>query len=164
MREKSKRELRRHITKTKSTFLARVIVTMDSYRSGRVHAITRSPLIKRSMNKSVNGKIPDRTKCVVQNCRLPVQFPATEKDAIGMITITAKHKSVMFKDTNNSRVTGWMFFIRLKTTMLVELMKMVKNATKVKIVARIHANHVGTESSVKGAVWLSNAEKLSIVT
>ena len=149
---------------TESTILTRRIVTMDSYRSGRVHAITRSPLIKTSMNRSMIGKSSNRTECIMQNITLPVQFPATEKDTIGMMTITAKHKSVMFRDINKSRVTGWMFFIRLKTTMLIPLMKMVKNATIVKIVALIHANHVGTESSVVDDVSLSNDVKFFIIT
>ncbi len=148
--QKNQKALKRQITESIS--LTRVMFTIDSYRSGRVHAITRSPLITISMNKSMIGKIEDKTECNVQNSRLPVQFLATEKDTIGMITITAKHKSVMFRDINKSRVTGSMFFIRLKTTMLITLMKMVKNATIVKIVARIHANHTGTESSVLGAV------------
>ncbi len=93
-----------------------------------------------------------------------VLFRRRELDTIGMITITAKHKSVMFRDTNNSRVTGWMFFVCRKTTMLIPLMKMVKNAMIAKIVALIHANHVGTESSVKSEVWLSNAVEFSIIT
>ncbi len=42
-------------------------------------------------------------------------------------------------------------------------MIMVENATIVKIVALIHANHVGTESSVKSKVWLSNAVRFSII-
>ncbi len=139
------------------------MVTMDSYRSGRVHAITRSPLITRSRNKSMIGKIPRTAECVMQNSRLPVQFPAMQNDTIGIITITAKHKSMMFRDNNNSRVTEWMFFIRRKTTILITLMKMVKNATIVKIVALIHANHTGTGLLV-GDVWLLNAVKFSIIT